>query len=109
MAHLACTQSDDDAPNLTSPRKAALFSGPGAAMAGGGMLAGGGLDFGSGAPSNLGKVNGAVGKWLQRGNEDRFISLTDIAEQRSPTRTRSACRPTSPSTRLEASAHTYSS
>ncbi|GAA5866873.1 hypothetical protein JCM3774_004585 [Rhodotorula dairenensis] len=49
--------SDDDGANLTSPRKAALFSGPGAALAGGGMLAGGGLDFGTGAPSNLGKVN----------------------------------------------------
>ncbi|BGO94598.1 hypothetical protein NBRC10512_004974 [Rhodotorula toruloides] len=48
--------SDDENPNLSSPRKAALFSGPGAAMTGG-MLAGGGLDFGSGAPSNLGKVN----------------------------------------------------
>ncbi|GAA5992072.1 hypothetical protein JCM10908_000727 [Rhodotorula pacifica] len=52
--------SDDDAANMTSPRKAALFSGPGAALAGGGMLAGGGLDFGSGAPSNLGKVNSAA-------------------------------------------------
>lgn len=52
--------SDDDAANMTSPRKAALFSGPGAALAGGGMLAGGGLDFGNGAPSNLGKVNSAA-------------------------------------------------
>ncbi|BGP21552.1 AAA family ATPase [Rhodotorula toruloides] len=48
--------SDDENPNMSSPRKAALFSGPGAAVTGG-MLAGGGLDFGSGAPSNLGKVN----------------------------------------------------
>lgn len=50
---------------MTSPRKAALFSGPGAALAGGGMLAGGGLDFGNGAPSNLGKVNSAAGTFSQ--------------------------------------------
>ncbi|GJN91481.1 hypothetical protein Rhopal_004504-T1 [Rhodotorula paludigena] len=52
--------SDDDVPNMNSPRKAALFTGPGAAGMTGGMLSGGGLDFGSGAPSNLGKVNNAA-------------------------------------------------
>ncbi|GAA5891142.1 hypothetical protein JCM6882_006438 [Rhodosporidiobolus microsporus] len=58
--------SDDDdlAAGLSSPRKNALFSGPGAASltaGGGGMLASGGaMDFGSGAPNNLGKVGGAA-------------------------------------------------
>ncbi|BGP44653.1 TAT-binding protein-like protein 7, AAA ATPase [Rhodotorula kratochvilovae] len=51
--------SDDDTPNFGSPRKGAVFTGAGAGMTGG-MLAGGGLDFGSGAPSNLGKVNNAA-------------------------------------------------
>ncbi|GAA5878836.1 hypothetical protein JCM1840_000730 [Sporobolomyces johnsonii] len=56
--------SDDDVPNLNSPSKSALFSSKAAAAAAGlpgGMLAsGGGLDFGSGAPNNLGKVNGTA-------------------------------------------------
>ncbi|GAA6046605.1 hypothetical protein JCM3770_006234 [Rhodotorula araucariae] len=52
--------SDDDTPNFGSPRKGAVFTGAGAAGMTGGMLAGGGLDFGSGAPSNLGKVNNAA-------------------------------------------------
>ncbi|GAA6004429.1 hypothetical protein JCM10207_000723 [Rhodosporidiobolus poonsookiae] len=52
------SSDDDDLPNLGSPRKNPLFSGPGAlaGAGGGGMLAGGGMDFGSGAPNNLGKV-----------------------------------------------------
>ncbi|KWU46723.1 AAA-domain-containing protein, partial [Rhodotorula sp. JG-1b] len=70
-------QSDDDAANMTSPRKAALFSGPGAALAGGGMLAGGGLDFGNGAPSNLGKVNSAAGTPLA--DTDPLGVPTDIS------------------------------
>ncbi|GAA5972277.1 hypothetical protein JCM11641_002388 [Rhodosporidiobolus odoratus] len=57
------SSDDDDMPSnpLNSPRKNALFSGAGAMGAGGGgMLAGGGMDFGSGAPSNMGKVGNAA-------------------------------------------------
>ncbi|BGP12643.1 hypothetical protein JCM10213_008781 [Rhodosporidiobolus nylandii] len=57
------SSDDDDLPNsFNSPRKNALFSGPGANLTGGGggMLAAGGVDFGAGAPGNLGKVGGAA-------------------------------------------------
>lgn len=66
--HSICDmQSDDDMPNLTSPRKAALFSSNAAAavadFGNGGMFAGGagGMDI-SGGPGNLGKVGNPAGE-----------------------------------------------
>lgn len=67
LTFAASQDSDDDVPNFSTPRKAALFSSNAAAAAagfggGGGMLAGGAnLDMtAAGTPNNLGKVGNAA-------------------------------------------------
>jgi hypothetical protein len=66
FSSLTRSQSDDDDnPNFSTPRKAALFSSNAAATAagfgGGGAMLAGGPGMGGGMPNNLGKVTGPAG------------------------------------------------